>query len=166
MINFSNIFKTNTLKSIYSNLTQIIYIILGFSQLAFLCVYLEQNNLFLILIHLTLIETLFISYKTIYSKKFLSIYGFYLLLKYIFSSFIFLYNSNCIDYYFLVIFQLLFFFFNIDTVNIYRNKKIKVLSFLFLVTLSTTIFMISSNYFSFLFLMYLISVYYILKNKV
>ncbi|WP_172658272.1 hypothetical protein [Arcobacter cloacae] len=143
-----------------------IYIILGFSQLGFLCVYLEQNNLFLILIHLTLIETLFISYKTIHSKKFLSIYGFYLLLKYIFSSFIFLYNSNYIDYYFLVTFQLLFFFFNIDTVNIYRNKQIKVLSFLFLVTLSTTISMLSSNNFSFLFVIYLISVYYILKSKV
>lgn len=165
MIIFSNIFKT--LKSFYYNLTQMIYIILGFSQLGFLCVYLEQNNLFLILIHLTLIETLFISYKTIHSKSFyLSIYGFYLLLKYIFSSFIFLYNSNYIDYYFLVTFQLLFFFFNIDTVYIYRNKKIKVLSFLFLITLSTTIFMLSSNYFSFLFLIYLISLYYILKNKV
>lgn len=163
MIIFSNIFKT--LKSFYYNLTQVIYIILGFSQLVFLCIYLEQNYLFLILIHLTLVETLFISYKTIHSKSILFIYSFYLLFKYIFSSFMFFYSSGYIDYYFLITFQLLFFFFNIETVDIYKNKTIKVLSFLFVLMLSISVFILNKDFFSFLFLIYLLVVFYILKSK-
>lgn len=164
MINFSNIYKT--LKSFYFNLTQVIFTILGFSQLAFLCLYLEENHLFLLLIHITLIETLFISYKTIHKNKLLFIYGFYLLIKYIFSFYLYSGNSSYVDYYLLMSFQLIFFFFNIDTVEIYRKKMMIILSVLSITCLSIIIFIQNVDLYSYLFLIYITIIFYILKNKV
>lgn len=165
MISISNIvFKQS--KLLYNNLSKVIYLLLGFAQLGLLFTYLEAHNFFLILIHITLFETLVISYKTIHSKKILPFYSSYLLIKYFFSFFIYSYNTTYIDFFILMNFQLLFFFFNIDTVRIYTNKIIRFLSILAILSLSIFMFILNTDFFSYLFFLYLILVFYVLKNKI